>query len=196
MFKNGVLLDESEYTDTAGSTGNVTLATGAVLGDIITIISFRADNLITGAYNAFSRNVADVTAVSDYTVSGFTLVSGYELLFLNGTVVNDQDYDIIGQTITNFPDLVTGKLTIIQWSNNNLGVQNGTPINVVTNSVIGQDTYPFSYVADALNIYQNGVLLDADTDYTAGFGEYTLAEVPTDVNQILLQQTFDRTGAA
>ena len=195
VFKNGVLLDESEYTDTAGSTGNVTLATAATLGDIITIISFRADNLITGAYNAFSRNVVDVTAVSEYTASGFTLVSGYELLFLNGTVVNDQDYDIIGQTITNFPDLLTGRLTIIQWTPNNLEVPSGTPINVAINSTIGQDTYPFSYVANALNIYQNGVLLDADTDYTAGFGEYTLAEVPTDVNQILLQQTFDRTGA-
>ena len=75
-------------------------------------------------------------------------------------------------------------------------MQNGTPINVVTNSVIGQDTYPFSYVANALNIYQNGILLDEGTDYTAGFGDYVLANVPTDVNQILLQQTFDRTGAA
>lgn len=195
VFKNGVLLDESEYTDTAGSTGNVTLSTGAVLGDIITIISFRADNLITGAYNAFSRNTVDLAGVSEYTASGFTLVSGYELLFLNGTVVNDQDYDIIGQTITNFPDLVTGRLTVIQWTPNNLEVPAGTPINSVTNSVIGQDTYPFSYVANALNVYQNGVLLDDGTDYTAGFGEYTLSNVPTDVNQILLQQTFDRTGA-
>ena len=195
VFKNGVLLDESEYTDTAGSTGNVTLATPATLGDIITIISFRASNLITGSYNAFSRNVVDLTAVSEYTASGFTLVSGYELLFLNGTVVNDQDYDIIGQTITNFPDLLTGRLTIIQWTPSNLEVPAGTPINEVTNSIIGQDTYPFSYVANALNIYQNGVLLDADTDYTAGFGEYTLANTPTDINQILLQQTFDRTGA-
>ena len=73
---------------------------------------------------------------------------------------------------------------------------NGTPVNVATNSIIGQDTYPFSYVADALNIYQNGVLLDYATDYTAGFGEYTLANVPTNANQLLLQQTFDRTTTA
>ena len=195
VFQNGCLLDESEYTDTGGSTGTVTLSVGADLGDIVTIISMKSVNLVTGSYNSFSRETVDLTSVSEYTASGFTLVSGYELLFLNGMVVNDQDYDIVGQTIQNFPDLVTGKLTIIQWSNSNLNIPNGTPINVSINSVTGVDTYPFSFIADALNIYQNGVLLDADTDYTAGFGEYTLSEVPFDTNQILLQQTFNRTGA-
>jgi len=195
VFQNGVLLDQSEYTDTAGSTGDVTLAVGADIYDIITIVSFKPTNLITGSYNAFSVNYVDLVSANSYTASGFTLVSGYELLFLNGTVVNEQDYDIVGQTITNFPSLVTGRLAIYQWTQNNLGVPAGTAINVVTNSVIGQDTYPFSYVAGALNIYQNGVLLDEGTDYTAGFGDYVLANTPTDVNQILLQQTFDRTGA-
>jgi hypothetical protein len=195
VFQNGVLLDESEYTDTGGSTGTVTLAVGADLGDIVTIISMKSVNLVTGSYNSFSRETVDLVSASEYTASGFTLVSGYEFLFLNGMVVVDQDYDIVGQTIQNFPDLVTGKLTIIQWSNSNLNIPNGTPINVAINTVTGQDTYPFSFIADALNIYQNGVLLDADTDYTAGFGEYTLSEVPFDSNQILLQQTFNRTGA-
>jgi hypothetical protein len=196
VFKNGTLLDESDYTDTAGSTGTVTLAVGATIYDIITIVSFRASNLISGVYNAFSINYVDLVNANSYTASGFTLKSGYELIFLNGTVVNEQDYDIVGQTITNFPSQVTGRLAIYQWTENNLGVPAGTAINVVVNSVTGQDTYPFSYVANALNIYQNGVLLDEGTDYTAGFGEFTLANVPNDNYQILLQQTFDRTGAA
>ena len=195
VFKNGSLLDQSDYTDTAGSTGNVTLNVGAHIYDIITIVSFRASNLISGAYNAFTVNYVDLVNANSYTASGFTLTSGYELLFLNGTVVNEQDYDIVGQTITNFPSQVTGRLAVYQWSQNNLGVPAGTAINVVANSIIGQATYPFSYVANALNIYQNGVLLDYATDYTAGVGEYTLANTPTDVNQILLQQTFARTGA-
>lgn len=195
VFQNGVLLDESEYTDTGGSTGTVTLNVGADLGDIITIISMKSVNLVTGSYNSFTRETVDLVNASEYTASGFTLVSGYEFLFLNGMVVIDQDYDIVGQTIQNFPDLVTGKLTIIQWANSNLNIPNGTPINISINTAIGQDTYPFSYIANALNIYQNGVLLDADTDYTAGFGEYTLSEVPFDTNQVLLQQTFNRTGA-
>jgi hypothetical protein len=42
VFLNGCLLSETEYTDTNGSTGTVTLSTGATLGDIVTIISMRA----------------------------------------------------------------------------------------------------------------------------------------------------------
>lgn len=197
VFQNGCWLDPSEFTDTAGLTGTVTLTVGADIYDIITIVSFKSYNPLTlTAYDSFTINTVDLVNVNSYTASGFTLRNGYELLFLNGTAINEQDYDIVGQTITNFPSQLTGKLSILQWSQNNLNIPNGTPINVVTNSVIGQDVYPFSYVSGALNIYQNGVLLDEATDYTAGFGEYTLANVPTDVNQILLQQTFDRTGAA
>lgn len=197
VFQNGCWLDPIEFTDTAGSTGTVTLAVGADIFDIITIVSFRSFNPLTSVtYDSFTINTVDLINANSYTASGFTITSGYELLFLNGTILNDQDYDIVGQTITNFPSQVTGKLSILQWTQNNLTVPNGTPINVVTNSVIGQDTYPFSYVANALNIYQNGILLDDGTDYTAGFGDYVLANTPTDVNQILLQQTFNRTGSA
>jgi hypothetical protein len=197
VFQNGSILDETEYTDTGGSTGTVTLDTGASIFDIITIVSFRSIQNPSGTvYNSFSRNTVDLVNASSYTASGFTLVNGYELLFLNGTLISDQDYDITGQTITGFPNLVNGKLTVLQWTPNNLDVPNGTPVNVLRNTVAGQDLYEFSYVADALNIYQNGVLLDYGTDYTAGFGEYTLSTVPTDANQLLLQQTFDRTTTA
>jgi len=197
VFQNGSILDETDYTDTGGSTGTVTLDTGASIFDIITIVSFRSIRNPSGTvYNSFSRNTVDLVNAGSYTASGFTLVNGYELLFLNGTLISDQDYDIVGQTITNFPNLVNGKLTVLQWTPNNLEVPNGTPVNVLRNTIAGQDLYEFSYVADALNIYQNGVLLDYGTDYVAGFGEYTLATVPTDANQLLLQQTFDRTTTA
>jgi hypothetical protein len=48
VFKNGILLNESDYTDTNGSTGTVTLSVGATLNDNITIISMRA--ISSGAY--------------------------------------------------------------------------------------------------------------------------------------------------
>ena len=195
VLENGLLLNTSEYTDTGGSTGTVTFATGRTAGDIITIISVKSVNSSTGVYASFTRNSATLTNASSYTASGFTLNSGYELLFLNGTVVNDQDYDIVGQDITNFPSVASGDLQIIQWTANNLGTPNGTPVNIVTNTVVGQTIYPFSYTASSFNLYENGVLLKQGTDYTTGTGTYTLAVSPDTIQNILVQQTFARTGA-
>jgi len=191
---NGCLLNPSEYTDTSGSTGTVTLATGANLNDIVTIISFASVGG-SGTYNSFSRNTATLSNVGSYTASGFTLVSGNELLFLNGTVINAQDYNISGQTIS-FVNAVSGDLEIIQWTNNNLGVPNGTPANVDIYTTVGQSLYPFTFNPLAFNLYNNGVLLLETVDYTvAGGTSYTLAQTPTSNLNILVQQTFYRTGA-
>jgi hypothetical protein len=109
--------------------------------------------------------------------------------------VNEQDYNIIGQDITDFPNVTTGKLTIIQWSPNNLTVPNGDPINVIANTIIGQSLYSFNYNVNAFNLYNNGVLLLQGTDYTTATNTYTLTDSPTTVLNLLLQQTFSRTGA-
>lgn len=192
VFQNGLLLDTSEYTDASAS---VTLSTGATLNDIITIVSFRSYNSTSGYYASFTRNTATLTNASIYT-PGFTLTSGYELLFLNGTIVNELDYDIVTGNITNFPNLATGKLTVIQWTPNNLGTPNGNPVNIVANTVVGQSTYPFNYNTNAFNLYENGVLLEIGTDFTTTTNAYTFSVVPDTITNILVQQTFARTGAA
>jgi hypothetical protein len=195
VMQNGCLLDESEYVDTAGSTGTVTLATGATAGDIITITSFRSVNSTTGVYTSFNRYGATLTNQATYTASGFTLNTGFELLFLNGTIINSQDYDISGQDIT-FIGNTSGDLQIIQWSANNLGVANGTPVNVDAFTIIGEDQYPFSYNLNAFNLFSNGILLKQTTDYTAVTGIfYTLSSIPDNISTIMVQQTFARTGA-
>jgi hypothetical protein len=191
VFQNGCLLDTSEYTDASGS---VTLHHGATAGDIITIISFKSVNTPAGPYASFSRNVVSLSNQANYTASGFTITSGYELLFLNGTVVNAQDYNISDQTIS-FISAATGDLEVIQWSNNNLGVPNGTPVNVDAYTVVGQATYPFSFDPNAFNLYNNGVLQLETVDYTVATGQYTLTTSPTSNLNLLVQQTFNRTGA-
>jgi hypothetical protein len=194
VFSNGLLFDPTQYTDTGGTTGTVTLATGANVGDRITIIAFKSVNSTSGVYASFTRNIINLTNQASYTASGFTINDGYELLFLNGTVVNAQDYTLSGQTI-NFASNVTGELQVIQWSVNNLGVANGTPVNVDAFTVIGQTIYPFSYNINAFNLFSNGSLLVQGTDYTTGSGTYTLAVSPTVNYTIMVQQTFARTGA-
>ena len=53
VFKNGLLLNTTEYTDASGS---VTLGTGAVVNDIVTIVSFSSVNSSSVTYNSFTRN--------------------------------------------------------------------------------------------------------------------------------------------
>ena len=195
VFINGCLLDPSDYTDTGGSTGLVTLAIGAVANDIVTIISFASVNVSTSTtYNSFTTNSATLSNVGSYTASGFTLVSGNELLFLNGTVVNAQDYNITGQTIS-FVNAVSGDLQIIQWVDNNQGQPNGNPTNTDTYTTIGQALYPFTFNPLAFNLYNNGVLLLETVDYSVTAGSYTLAQTPNSNLNILVEQSFNRTGA-
>jgi hypothetical protein len=194
VMQNGCILDESEYTDTSGSTGTVTLAVGATTGDIITITSFKSVNATTGVYASFTRNSATLTNQATYTASGFTLNTGFELLFLNGTIVNAQDYDISGQDIT-FIGNASGDLQVLQWTPNNLGVANGTPVNVDAFTIIGQTIYPFSFNINAFNLFSNGVLFKQGTDFTTATNTYTLTNTPTTITNIMVQQTFARTGA-
>lgn len=193
-MKNGCKLSPTEYTDTSGATGTVTLAVGATTGDIITITSFKSVNAGTGVYASFTLNSATLTNQATYTASGFTLNTGFELLFLNGTIVNAQDYDISGQDIT-FIANTTGNLEVLQWTPNNLGVANGTPVNIDAFTVIGQTIYPFAYDANAFNLFSNGVLFKKNTDFTTATGTYTLSNSPTNNTTIMVQQTFARTGA-
>jgi hypothetical protein len=195
VFRNGVLFNPTlDYTENATT---VTLNTGAVVGDKITIISFRSVVVTTGvSYASFTRNIIDVSS-SSTVVPPFTLTSGYELLFMNGAIMPEQDYDIVGGNITNFPSPITGKMTVIQWSPNNLSVPNGTPVNVSINTIVGQDTYTFSFTTGALNIFMNGLLLLLGTDYTTtGTNSYTLATVPSTILTNMVNQTFARAGAA
>jgi hypothetical protein len=273
VFKNGILLDEADYTDAAAS---VTLATGATLNNNITIISMRAiststfynnthlnvlsvagavvtwndanmpyqlidvGSIITFAntgsptqytvlsvnyatqqitftttvtsvsagagiydyraaassYRVFSRFETTLTNQSSYEPTDWDFQSGFELPFMNGAVLSDQDYDITGNQINHFPNITSGKLTIIQFSGNNLTTPTGTPVNVVTYSVANQIGYAFVFTTGALSIYANGSRLIDSVDYTTATNSYTLTTAYTDSTTILQQQSFARAGAA
>jgi hypothetical protein len=193
VFQNGLLLDTSEYTDTGGTTGTVTLANPCFLGTQVAIISFKSSNSTTGVYTTFTRSTASLTNASSYTPASIN--SGYELLFLNGCQLTEQDYDIVSTSITNFPSIVTGLLTIIQWTPNNLGTPTGDAVNSLINSVIGQTVYTFSYATGSLSVYMNGVLLSQASDYNTISGGYTLVNTPTTAAEVQMRQAFSRTGA-
>ena len=169
-------------------TTNFTATAGAI------IYRYRAAN---AAFPSFSRWTTSLSAASSFLPTQFQIYSGGEVFFLNGGLVNDQDYDLISGTITNFPSVASGTLTIIQFALNNFGVPNGSPSINSINTTVGQTAYIFDYDPLAFQLYNSGMLQYLTSDYTATTGTtYTLAVSPTSVNNILSQQTFNRNGAA
>lgn len=271
VFRNGILLDQSEYTETSTT---VTMGTACVVGEQIAIVSMSAvangiayDNLnlevqtvgassvvytsaslpsqaivagdkltfsntgtptqytvstvnyttrtitftttlsgvvagnpiyqyraAASAYRPFSRFTTTLSNVTDYTPTEWAFRSGYEKLFLNGTAVNEFDYDLT--STLSFTQNVSGLLTVIQFSPNILTTPAGASQTVSTNTASGQATYTFNYNSDAFELYANGSLLDAGTDYTKATGTYTLGYTPDTALTILQQTTYQRTGAA
>ena len=273
VFRNGMLLDTTEYTENSTT---VTLGTGAVTGDRITIISMRAvsssvtyaalnmavqsvasatvtysattlpwQNVVAGdihtfantgtptqytvqSYNAVTRQITytatvtgvlagasiyqyrasgasyrpfsrwsdTLTSASTYTPATWAVNSGFEKLFFNGLGLNAQDYDIVTGAITNFPSVATGLLTTIQFNSNNTATAIGAPVSIAVNTVVGQATYTFNMDQNAFELYYNGPLQVAGTDYTTATGTYTLSAAPDNPAAILQQNTYSRTGAA
>jgi hypothetical protein len=170
-------------------TGTFTASSGNIV--------YRA-RALGSTYPTFSRWEATLSSSTAYTPTTFQLQSGAELLFLNGTIVNDQDYDLVSNTINNFPDVATGNLSIIQFTNNNFGVPCGSPSLATTYTVNGQAVYSYSYDVNAFELYLSGCIgtAGAGKDYITGTGTYTLNTTPTNNTTVLSQQTFSRTGAA
>ena len=166
-------------------------AVTASVGD--SIFNYRASG---ASYPVFSRYEVDLTSASSYTPTEWAFESGYEIPFMNGTIVPDQDYDIVGNTYTNLPSITTGKLVIIQFSGNNTTTPTGTPVNIIAFTNNGQASYSFNFTSGALNIYANGVLYKTGIDYTTATNSYTLANTPNNNITVLQQQSFARAGAA
>ena len=174
------------------ATQTITFSSAPTVSAGAQIYRFRASG---SSYPAFSRYEFDLTSAGSYTPTDWSFHSGYELLFLNGTIVNEQDFDISSGAVTNFPATATGKMVNIQFGSNNLTTPIGTPVNVVAYTNAGQATYSFGYNANAFELYANGCLFDTPADYTTATNTYTFTNIP-ESGTILVQQTFASAGAA
>lgn len=185
----------TQYTVTGVNytTRTITFSSNPTVSAGASIYRFRASG---SSYPAFSRFNASLTNAGAYTPTEWAIQSGYETFFLNGTIVNEQDYDISSGSITNFPATTTGNLVTIQFANSNLNVPVGNVANVVTFTANGISTYSFNFNANAFNLFANGCLFKPSSDYTTATNSYTITPTPTNASTILLQQTFASAGAA
>jgi hypothetical protein len=183
----------TQYTVTGVNYGTqtITFSTNPTVSAGATIYKFRASG---SSYRVFSRWSFDLTEAGSYTPTEWAIHSAFELLFLNGAIINEQDYDISSNSIVNLPAAATGKMTAIQFTQNNLTTPTGSGSNVVAYTG-SSATYSFNFNALAFNLYGNGCLFKPVTDYTTATNSYTFTTIPT-AGSILVQQTYASVGAA
>jgi hypothetical protein len=178
------------------STNTITFTT-SISGATVGLGVFRK-RAAGAAYKPFSRYSFDLTNASSYAPSDFTVRNGFESIYVNGSQFNEVDYDLSGNAITGFPANVTGKMTVIMYAENNLGIPASNVTNTVAYSTDGALTYIFASNPLAMEIYANGALLTKGSgyDYTASSSNYNLTNAFTNNFTLLNQQTFARAGAA
>lgn len=183
---------QSINTTTKVITFTATIA-GATAGNQVFIARAAGSS-----YAPFSRYTATLTNATTYTPTTWAIQNGAESIFVNGTQINEIDYNITGLAIDGFPAPLTGNMTIIMYAPNNLNVPASNVVNVTAYSTAGQTTYPFISNPLSFELYANGALLaqGASYDYTASSANYILTTAFNNNSTLLNQQTFARDGAA
>jgi len=179
-------------TTTKTITFTTTIA-GATAGN--TVYRYRAAG---SSYSPFTRYDQDVTAITTFWPTDYALNNGFEMIYINGSQISEIDYNLNGNVIDGFPSSVTGKLSIIMFSPNNLAVPASNVANSPAYSVADQVLYPFSSNPLSMELYANGVLLAKGSgyDYTANANSFTLTNAYPSNFILFNQQTFARIGAA
>jgi hypothetical protein len=195
------------------NTGSPTLYTVSTVNQSTKVITFTTT--ISGAtagldlyryraagadYAPFTRYDQDVTAITSFLPTEYEVRNGFEYLFVNGVQISEIDYDVNPTTnaIGGFPAPLTGRLSVIQFTPNNLEVPASNIANTPTYSVSGQATYPFNSNPLSMEVYANGCLLTKGSgyDYNAYAASWVLTTPFGNNSTLLNQQTFARMGAA
>lgn len=170
-----------------------TTPTGVTVGDTMYIFTTGGD-----AYKPFYRYTFDVSSITSYTSTILGIQSGFEQIYVNGAQFNEVDYDLTDNTFSGFPSPLTGKVDLIVFAPNNLGVPCSNITNTTAYTVNGALTYTFPNNPLAMQVYANGCLLTKGSgyDYVPNPSSYNLAVAYSNNFTLLNQQTFSRVGAA
>jgi hypothetical protein len=190
----------TQYTvASVNQTTKVITFTGTISGATagLTLYRYRA----AGAnYAPFTRYDTDVSSITSYAPTTWEVNNGFESIYVNGCQISEIDYNIDNGTnaISGFPSAMTGRLTVLMYTQNNLAVPASNIANTVAYTTAGQTTYPFASNPLSMEVYANGCLLTKGSgyDYTASASNYILTTAYNNNSTLLNQQTFARMGAA
>lgn len=179
-------------TSTKIITFTTTIA-GATAGN--TVYRYRAAG---SNYSPFTRYDQDVTSITTFSPTEYALNNGFEMIYVNGSQISEIDYNLAGNVLDGFPSSLTGKLSIILFSQNNLAIPASNISNTSAYSTSGQTTYPFPSNPLSMELYANGAFLTKGSgyDYTASAANFILTTAYNNNTTLFNQQTFARDGAA
>lgn len=165
VFRNGCFLKPgTDYTRTSTT---VTFASACSLNDVIQMYYIRLIDAATSADKV--PFVVQTDTLSDgQTQIPSTNIDGSEVLFLNGVLVMDSDYDYIGtnQGIELITPSVGGNLNTVVFAFNNANAlifsENYTQTTYANTNVV----FPTQFYRNSHLMFFNGPLLKPGTDYT------------------------------
>lgn len=176
VFLNGILLNSADYTASTGTT--IVLASAAASGDIVEVIAYNIGTFTSGGYTrtTYTGTAGQTTFTASYT-------PGYVQVYLNGVLLDPTDYTassgnaIVLATGTAAGDTVDiVALTIAGYS----GGYNRTSITATA----GQTSFSATYTVNYVEVYLNGMLLNA-TDYTATTGTSVVLAVAASAGDLV-----------
>lgn len=209
VFLNGALLTASEYTATSGT--SIILAAGATAGDLIEVISYSPFSIITPAsasadgYLTSSdwSNFNTAYSWGNHAVAGYAVYPSQtgqagKVLKTDGTVVSWGDASTVG-TLDDLTDVVLSspangqylKYNGTSWVND--GPASVTRTRTAFTATAGQTSFTVSYTPGYLDVFSNGVLLNA-ADYTATNGTSVVlatAAALNDIIEVIAYSLFD-----
>ena len=165
VFRNGSFLKPG--TDFTRTTTTVTLASACALNDVIQMYYIRLIDATT-TLDKVPFVVQNQTLVYGQTNINTTNIDGAEVLFINGAMIVDSDYDYIGrnQGYQLFTPSVGGDCNIVVFSFNNANAlifaENYTETTYASTNVV----FPTSFYRNSHLMFFCGALLKPGTDYT------------------------------
>lgn len=165
VFRNGSFLDPNvDYTRTSTT---VTFTDACVLNDVIQMYYIRLIDATTSA-DKVPFIVQTETLGFGQTLIPSTNIDGAEVIFINGVLLVDSDYDYIGtnQGYELITPSVGGNCNIVVFAFNNANTlifsENYTQTTFANSNVV----FPTQFARNSHLMWLNGVLLKPGTNYT------------------------------
>jgi hypothetical protein len=203
VYMNGVLLDSAnDFVSNDGTT--ITLNTGANSGDILQVQSFT-QGLQVAEYN-YTATAAQTTFIGlDNNNRTLRYATGKVEVYLNGVILDPKlDYTATNGTtiVLTIPAAVNDLLQVIalpdflstsqSYKDYHYSFVGNGGVSTITGN--DSDGNTLDYKVGALKVFNNGVLMSPDTDYSAIDGENVNFTTALDSSDRVEIQAFEQSS--